>query len=98
MGCRQRRSARRSQVVWESGALRPEQRCRATLSSWCGILFLAAASAGCNTSQASPSIPNTVTIAFPEGTGVSSDIGAGQVARSLAVEGLTLLAPDGRPT
>jgi len=59
---------------------------------------LAAASAGCNTSQASPSIPNTVTIAFPEGTGVSSDIGAGQVARSLAVEGLTLLAPDGRPT
>ena len=99
MDCRQRRSARRSQVVLPSDHLRPKQGCRTTRVSWYGVLLFAAAlAAGCSTSQASPSVPERITIAFPEGTGIQADRGAGQVARSLAVEGLTLLAPDGRPT
>lgn len=99
MDCRQRRSATRREVVRQSDHRGPRQSCRTTHLSWYGILFFAVAAAGgCTTSQASPSVPERITISFPEGTGIQADRGAGQVARSLAVEGLTLLAPDGRPT
>jgi ABC-type transport system substrate-binding protein len=52
----------------------------------------------CRSSQTESAVPEQLTIAFPEGTGISADRGAGQVARSLALEGLTQVGANGQVT
>ena len=99
MGCRQRRSPRGQQVAHAPAAAlrRTGFECRTPRRGWCGILLLAATfSAACGQSERASPPPEEITIAFPEGTGVRADRGAGQVAASLSNEGLTLVGPDGR--
>src|SRR5687767_13763128 len=99
MGCRRRRSATGLEVVTRAfDVLRLRRlQCRALSMRWCGIVFLTAFhAAACKSPEVAAPVPDEFTIAFPEGTGVSADRGAGQVARSLALEGLTQVAPDGR--
>jgi peptide/nickel transport system substrate-binding protein len=50
----------------------------------------------CEKAQAPRPVPEHITIAFPEGIGLSGDNGANQVASSLSTEGLTFVNPDGR--
>ena len=101
MGCRQRRSPRGQQVAHAPGAAlrRPGFECRIPRRGWYGILLLSATfAAACGRSEDASPPPEEITIAFPEGTGVRADRGAGQVAASLSNEGLTLVGPDGRVT
>jgi peptide/nickel transport system substrate-binding protein len=50
----------------------------------------------CEKTQAPQPVPDHITIAFPEGLGLSGDNGARQVADSLSTEGLTFVNNDGR--
>lgn len=70
---------------------------RITLRGWCGVAFFALLLPACNAPRAEIAAPQQVlVIGHPEGPGVKTRSGAGQVVESLALEGLTQLATDGR--
>lgn len=72
---------------------------RIAVTAACGFLFvLAIVANACQAPapSASSQHPLSLTIGIPEGTAGTSDVGAGQQANMLALEGLTQINADGR--
>src|SRR5439155_2310242 len=65
---------------------------------WCGVFFLLALSvAACTqTSTQASTRKDTIVIGTPDTPSAGAEFGLQQVARTLSLEGLTQLSPDGR--
>ena len=102
MGHRGRRAEGRQQVERPIGPLaRPVATLKRRATPpwiWCGVIFLAGASA-CDLAETRPSpAQNVLTIGVPEGSVAGTGVGLGQLTSTLTLEGLTQTSTssDGR--
>lgn len=68
---------------------------RAILRIWCGVVFFAVFSA-CDSPDSLRPSPTVLTIGFPEGEVVGSDLGLDQLIQAFTQEGLVQVNTDGR--